>query len=467
MRKEQFALENVSVIKDEKNGFFKVTMHVYEEDLYGVICDSMEERNLMISFFSGKCELKGGSIWFGGKKVEKSEVSSLFYEQFSIIQKKSKLIHTLSISENICMFVDAGKMVYGNRYEEQTKEYLKAFDLPLQIQKPVRKLTQKERVMAELLKAFVENKKVIVLTELSGFLQQEELEEIGQLIRKIQEKHRTFILIEPFGDTIFSWTNRLLVIKNRKTLGCFETSFINREKLFECLSSKTARIEREKQLDTDEVLRFRDVSTSFLKHVQFRVAKGHLLKILCRDTQSLDEIRSVILGEEKKYTGSVCLNGQEIQIRNVMDMKKKGIIYCRERAYESMLVPDMSIRDNLMVDLSMKVSSVCFFKKYQKSLDAMIEENIGEHCAEKKLREFPAVQLQKVAFLKFSMFAPQVLFCEKPFAEMDLHMKGVTIQALEGLQNKGIAVVVLTTNLEDLDLLEGEELYLENGVCYV
>ena len=465
MKKEEFALENVSIIKNEKNGFPKFTMHVYEEDQYGIICDSIEERNLMISFFSGECEVSGGRIRFENKPVEETAVAGLFHDCFTIIQKKSKLIHTLSISENICIFADKGDLVHSSRYMEQTSGYLEYFHLSLDISKPVRCLTEKERIIVELVKAYAENKKVIVLMDISSFLQNAELEEIHQLVLQIQASQRTFILIEPFGDLIFSWTNKLLVIKDRTDLGCFETSFINRQKLHTFLSTRN-RVGHRLTVETgeeEELFQFRNVTSAKLEGVTFNAPQGEILKILCLDMESLEGIRSVILGEEKKYTGNLCFREEEIRIQNVMDMKKRGIAYCRERAYESMVIQNMTVRDNVMMDLSIKVPSVWFFRKYRKNLDAVIEKEIGKGCAGKKLRDLPSFQLQQVVFLKLLLSAPKVIFCEKPFSDMDLHMKEITLRSLEDFRNRGIAVVILTMNLADLNLLDGDDLYLRNG----
>lgn len=466
MKKEQFVLENVSMLLNESKIFHNFSLHIYENDFYGILCDSIEEKEKIIALFGGSCEIQDGKIKYRGESMKSAAFSHLLQKKFSIIQKKSKLIYTLSVTENICIFTEQSQWVHSVRYQEQTRKYLEHFGLEIDIAKPVEALTEKERVIVELLKAYAEGKEVLVLVGLSGFLQNGELEEIHELILQFRKENKTFIFVEAFGELIFEWSENILIVKNGTDFGCFSAGFLQKTKLYSFLSERAGRapqISVEEQEEDDKILQFSEITSQYLSKVSFQIGTGEVLKILCLDTQSMEGIRRIICGQEKRYDGELLLKGAKIRLQNERDMRKKKIAYCNARAYKSMLLPDMSVRDNVMLDLSIKEPQIFFFKKYRKSVDAYIEEWIGADMAGRKARDLTMLQCQRLAFLKLYLFSPRVLICEHPFFDADLHMKEVTLRILESFRDRGIAVMILTMQLQALGMLDGDALYIRKG----
>ena len=56
-----------------------------------------------------------------------------------------------------------------------------------------------------------------------------------------------------------------------------------------------------------------------------------------------------------------------------------------------------------------------------------------------------------------------MLVCEKPFQEVDLHIREATLEMFAKLRSRGITIIALMTNLSDLNLVEGSNLYIRNG----
>ena len=46
---------------------------------------------------------------------------------------------------------------------------------------------------------------------------------------------------------------------------------------------------------------------------------------------------------------------------------------------------------------------------------------------------------------------------------MDLHIREVTLEMFAKLRERGIAIIALITNLSDMNLMEGSNIYIRNG----
>ena len=83
--------------------------------------------------------------------------------------------------------------------------------------------------------------------------------------------------------------------------------------------------------------------------------------------------------------------------------------------------------------------------------------------ANRKLRNLSPDVLQKIGLGKYYLAAPKVLICENPFQEVDLHIREVTLEMFAKLRERGIAIIALITNLSDMNLMEGSNIYIRNG----
>lgn len=468
MKKELFTLEKIVLVRNKRLIFNGFNLFLYEGDIYGIICDSIVERDALLNFFKGDCELQEGNIRYRRKGIKHGSAVPLLHSICTIIGKESKLIESLSIMENICIFADKSQMVHEKQYYEISRDLFERFGLTIQPEKSVLRLNNKERVAVELIKAYAEKKTIVVLADLSGFLQSNELEEIHRLVLQMQREQVSFLLFEAFDDILFRWTNQLLVVRGGKDLGCFDSRFIDRQKLYDFLVHKAVRSRGHVPAavfeETEEmILQFEDVCTTHLQNLNFSVGKGEILKIYFLNTGSLEEFKGIFLDHGKRNSGRIILNGKPVTNCKISEWKKRGLCYSGELPYKNMLISDMTVRDNLMLSLSEKTKMLWMKTKYRRSVDQYIEENLGQDIAGRKLRNLPPEILQKLHYSCFYLYAPKVLVCEKPFTEVDLHIREVTMEMMAMLRDRGISLIVLITNLSDLNLLEGDNIYIKNG----
>lgn len=471
MKKELFALEEAAFKENDKEVIRGLTMHLYEKDIYGIICDSIDERDALLNFFKGRCELSRGRMRLRHNLVKNGNVSQSLGREFAVIEKKSKLLTSLSVMENICIFADRDNIVRKRKYYGMTRKYLEYFDIAVPPDKPVQSLSVKERVAVELVKSYVENKSVIVLADLTGFLQENELIQIYRLLLKLQQKGQSFILMETLDDIVFSWTNQLLIIKNGKNLGCFEPAFVDRQTLYAFLSGRQeaerpreVRHGLERKAGTDDrVFRMEKVCTPNLKNLSFSAGRGEVVKIFFANAGNVEDFREIFMDGSRITSGAVYVEERPVRCRNIREWRRRGLRYSAEMPYKSMLIRDMTVVDNFMLELAEKVRFLWLLPRYKRSVYQYIDSILGEGMANRKLRNLSPDVLQKIGLGKYYLAAPKVLICENLFQEVDLHIREVTLEMFAKLRERGIAIIALITNLSDMNLMEGSNIYIRNG----
>ncbi|MCD8198057.1 MAG: hypothetical protein LUE24_13000 [Lachnospiraceae bacterium] len=449
--------------------FFSLCL--YEKDFYSIVCDNLETRTALADFFRGKAAVSCRMIRFRGKQERQENLMQIFRKKGTVIGQKGKLISALSIAENICLFSNISKWNYKKTFLKESEKLGEMFHICVDFQKSVDELTDMERVCIELLKAYAEKRELIVLDGLSMYLSQNELSEVHQILKSMQSKSDkiSFIMLENLCDTVFEWSDRCQIIKAGTDFGVFKSNTLNRRKLYDFYLGHSIHRHSEYHGDFDEVdsllpaFELHDIFTDYLSDISFCVSHGELLNVFCADLSSLIGICRCISGRDKPIHGEIYVNGEAVYIRNLRGMRKKRICYFKTHAYDTMLIPDMTVHENIMLELAKKMPSPYIQKKYQDSIDQLIEQVFGKGFSELKVCELAVLDRQKLAFFKIYLEAPAIVLCERPFLDSDIQLMEVTKDALKQLSDRGIAIIILTMDFSSLNEFEGDSVYIKAG----
>jgi len=470
MKEEYITIENGRI---EENGipiFTDLNLRIYKKQIIGFIFDSIIERRYVQEFMKGNLYLSEGRIFIEENRSDTLEAGKYFKSSVTFIEKESKLIENLHMDENVFLFTGKEMLIQRRKYLSDLKKLIQFFGLKLEIQKKVRDVTVKERVIIELLKAYAEQKKIIVLSYMTGFLKKNELCEIQQLIKQMQNQGMSFILVEQFENILFDWTDEVVVIRQGRTAAVFDSGTVNRERLYSSLLSQNTKpmagvdcFDMEEDEEREPVLKFENVCTDVLKDINIEIEVGEVLKIYYMDDESIRSVIALLKGEKKPLSGKIVLNGKEYLANHIIEAVNMGICFIEESPYDNMLFYNMSVRDNLAMALSRKVPFFWFKNRFVKSVGLLTESFNIEEIVRTKLRRLEPSTLQKIAYYKWYLYAPRVVVCIKPFTETDIHLQEITVEMISRLKSRGISIIIITPNYSELYRVDGDIIYLKNG----
>ncbi len=471
MKEELIVIENGRIEMNDTPVINDLNLQINKKEILGIIFDSITERKCLQGLFQGIYPAHGGRIYIEGKKADSVDLERYFKENATIIEKDSKLLANLRLEENLFLFGNSSKMIYNKKYLREFQNIIRKYNLELDTDKPVSGLTVKERVIAELVKAYAEKKKIVFFVHITGFLKRNELEDVFEFVKQLQEEDMAFLVVEQFENIIFEWTEQLIVIRHGKTAGIFDTRSINRRQLYAALrikkkdrkSSVKSNSELEEERESRCVLEFGNVSTNVLDGLSLTAWSGEILKIYYMDDESSEHIIDLLKGSRKPLAGSIILADRPYRVNNVIQAVDKGVCFIEESPYENMLFYNLNVRDNLNLALSKKVRLLWFRRRFIKSVDQLVKTVNIEAIAHVNLRKLEPRVLQQIAYYKWYLYAPKVVICIKPFTETDIHLQEITVEMIANLRSRGIAVIILTSNFSDLYRVEGETVYVRNG----
>ena len=123
----------------------------------------------------------------------------------------------------------------------------------------------------------------------------------------------------------------------------------------------------------------------------------------------------------------------------------------------------MDALDNICFSMSRKVAGMWTKNRYRKSIVDTMENILGKDKLNKPLSQLSPVELQKVVYCKWLLYAPHIVVCMKPFSAVDVQIRQVTEQMICLLAERGIAVLIVTSNISEIGLIEGNSYFIQNG----
>lgn len=467
MKRELLNIEGGKIKKGNNVIFDDLSLELFQGEITGIVFDDILEQKLFIDMLLGDVLLYSGKIFVNEERKAYEEAARLLKQQVAVIGSKSKLLSSITIEDNIFLFSDRKLFLDQKEYKERFQKLRTELNISDDMPHKVRNLSAKEKVIIELLKAYEERKKIVILDEITSLLSEKDLGEVFSLIDKMKSQ-MSFLVTVGFEDFIMEWMESIAVVQNGRT------TFVSGISQLNCKLSKVLKaLIYENKAETfgaygqkvingqNNVLEVRDVSTCYLKNLNFTLCSGELLKIYYSDEKSKSSFWEMFSGEESIEEGQIYISEKLYKVSNMSQAVREGVGFITEAPYRSMILDNMSATENVSVPLHEKVRGFWFAKKYTRSVSDFLQ---NDELNKKKLKNIGNAELQKLAYEKWLVYQPKIVIIENPFTDMDINMREITRKMIGALQKRGIGVILLTANFAIMNKIKGESMFLKHGV---
>ena len=390
----------------------------------------------------GDVLLYSGKIFVNEERKAYEEAARLLKQQVAVIGSKSKLLPSITIEDNIFLFSDRKLFLDQKEYRERFQKLRTELNIS-------------------------DDMKIVILDEITSLLSEKDLGEVFSLIDKMKSQ-MSFLVTVGFEDFIMEWMESIAVVQNGRT------TFVSGISQLNCKLSKVLKaLIYENKAETfgaygqkvingqNNVLEVRDVSTCYLKNLNFTLCSGELLKIYYSDEKSKSSFWEMFSGEESIEEGQIYISEKLYKVSNMSQAVREGVGFITEAPYRSMILDNMSATENVSVPLHEKVRGFWFAKKYTRSVSDFLQ---NDELNKKKLKNIGNAELQKLAYEKWLVYQPKIVIIENPFTDMDINMREITRKMIGALQKRGIGVILLTANFAIMNKIKGESMFLKHGV---
>lgn len=463
MKKELFRLFNLTIKQNKSTILTNLYLQVFKGEHTGILFNSFTERSAFLEFIDGTVNDVKGTIYFDETAVTYQEYIRSHKKDTAIIFEYSRLMDRLSIFENLfydqlsCFWMSAKK------YKKMAENLFDFLNLPLDVNQKVNTLSNYERVTVELAKAFLQKRKLIFLSNVASLLDSDEFEHLLSILRILEQHNITFIIGETFDIRLFRLTCSLHLIKNGQTIRILPRSMICQEEIQKSLGSYSI-LRRQKSYfqnnDTENsILTFENVQDLLPAPLSFTLKKGQILKIICSSNLETDYLLTLLKLKTSPNNGNILFRGQLLESISLKSyLRNCGIIESNPR--QTLLFHNMTVLYNLCVPLDSKINAFWARSSNQKGVEYTLRDIINPKYLQMNIDQVPIEIVQKVIYCRWLLYVPDLLICINPFSIIDTSLNQITLEMLQLLSSKGIAILIISNNWTMDTEIEGEAVFL-------
>jgi ribose transport system ATP-binding protein len=170
------------------------------------------------------------------------------------------------------------------------------------------------------------------------------------------------------------------------------------------------------------------------------------------------EVARAVFGADALEDGEVRVEGQQAHFHSPIDAIRSGIGFCPEDRKMDGIIPYLSVRENLTLAAlpTLSRNGIVSREKQQEIVDQFIRRlGIKTAGPEQKIRELSGGNQQKVLLARWLCLNPKLLILDEPTRGIDVGAKAEIQALIEELAEKGLGVLMISSELEEL--LEGSD----------
>ena len=430
-------------------------------EVHALMGENGAGKSTLMKVLTGIHKPNEGSIHYNGKQVEYSKPKEAMDDGIVIVHQELNMMNDLTVAQNIFIGreeISQGLFIDDNAANKKAKELFNLLKLDINPQEKVGHLTVGKQQMVEIAKALSMDAKVIVFDEPTAALTESEINELFVIIDDLRQKGVGITYISHRMDEIARITDRVTVMRDGEYVGTVNTKDTTKDEIIAMMVGRTIYEDPKAASavpeDAPVVLEVEHLNAgSSVKDVSFVLRKGEILGFSGLMGAGRTEVARLLFGADKKDSGTIKINGKEVDIKNPQDAIREGIGYLSEDRKRYGCIVDMTIANNtVMTNLDKYVHSflindseiVTASDKFVKSLRTKTPSS------KQLVRNLSGGNQQKVVIAKWLEQDSDILIFDEPTRGIDVGAKSEIYTLMNELVAQGKSIIMISSELTEI-----------------
>lgn len=457
---EDFVLE-LEHIRKEYPGVVAlkdVTLQLRRGEVLGLIGENGAGKSTLIKTCSGAVIPTSGKIKINGKEFDRMTPQLAAENGIAIIYQEFNNVGELSAAENLFLGrpIRKGVMIDRKAMEEEAAKAFAQLQIKIDPKELVKNLTVGYQQMIEIAKAIQQNAQVLIMDEPSAPLTSNEVENMFKVVELLREKGVSIIYISHRLEEIFRLSDRIEVIRDGEYVGTLITPEATVDELIKMMVGREMTQKfppREPCIREEVVLELKDVCGNGDKNMSLQIHAGEVLGLGGLVGAGRTELAEVIFGSVPKESGTMLLNGKEINPKSPREAIDLGIALVPEDRKRHGALLGNSIKNNINMPIYQRISTASVINEgveKKNSSKYMAEMLIKAPSYHQLVKNLSGGNQQKVILGKWLAADSQLIIFDEPTRGIDVGAKYEIYKLINALVEEGRAVLMISSEMEEL-----------------
>lgn len=406
-----------------------------------------------------------GRILLAGQPVAFSSPAAARASGVGYVPQEIEVLEQLSVAENVFaghMNLGQGVMVNRRRIEELTRSIFDDLGLDLDPKALVASLTSAQRHIVMIARALALKPRVLMLDEPTASLSGTEVDALFGVLRRLRAQGVTMIYITHRLPEVLAVCDSATVLRDGKVAAELTRDNFEEERFIFAMSGQRLQklfpvhhlpIGARPMLEVSNLCVAGKAGAIYgARNVSFSVAAGEIVGLAGLLGSGRSEILHGIYGREAA-TGLVKVDGKQVAIRSPRDARDAGIALLTEDRKRDGLLFNLPVGANITIGNleTLSASGLVRGDRERTAIrDAMRQLNVKASSHQSSVAHLSGGNQQKLLFARVLMRAPRILLLDEPTKGVDAATRHEIYKLVVDLANKGIAIIIVASELEEV-----------------
>jgi ribose transport system ATP-binding protein/rhamnose transport system ATP-binding protein len=411
---------------------------------------------------SGHVRRDRGTLTWRGAALDPRSPRDALAAGIAMVMQETSLAPDLSVLENIFLpeLALPGRLRYPvlrQRARAILDSLGQAAALPLDFE--VRRLSVAQRQLVEIAKALAVDATLIIFDEPTASLSPVEVERLFDVMARLRAANHALVFVSHRLEEVFAITDRVTVMREGRTVAhSLPTESLTQSAIIRLMvGQELGRIYTERPTPArlgQTVLQASHLrAPPRVRDISFTLHRGELLGLGGLVGAGRSETLEALFGLRPLAGGEIRLDGKPFAATHPAQAIRAGLGFVPEDRRGQSIVPDFSVRENLLLG---HLSAHRGFGRNYGARNKRIAELLrlldlpSERLLDANMLNFSGGMQQKVIIARWLLLDPRVLLLDEPTKGVDIGTRGAIYAMLREVADRGTAVLVVSSDFEEL-----------------
>lgn len=431
-------------------------------------------KSTLMKILQGVYQKDAGEILVSGVQVDISDTFAAKKAGIGMVFQEFSLIPTLTVAQNIFLTNEPTRLglIDDAKAKALAAEIFKEMEVNVDPSRTVEALPTALWQLTEIAKALAQNAKVLIMDEPTASLAKHEAEGLFALIERLKAKGIAIVYISHRMDEIYRIADRITVLRDGSRVLTESLKKVTPEQIVEAIVGRKAAAHlvhknRSAKISKEIVLEVKNLhSGPKVQDVSLQVRRGEILGLAGLMGSGRTELVNTLFGILKPTSGTIAINGKELQISSPKKAIQNRIALIPEDRRAQGLVLDHPVTENLTLPLLDDLKSNGLLSKKQiltKSKEIINQFDIKLAYPGIRVGALSGGNQQKVVIGKWLGTDPEILLMDEPTAGVDIGTKSEILDLVRAIADSGKSVILISSELPELLSVSDRILVLKDG----
>jgi len=458
-----------------KNGNF----NLFEGEIHSLIGENGAGKSTMMKILYGIYPIDEGNIEIYNKKMKDYTTKEAINLGIGMVHQEFMLVNEMTVLENIILGFEPKQsmvMVDFNKAKTKVLEYVKKYNLDIQINKKIKDISVGEAQRVEIIKTLYRGADILILDEPTAVLTPQETEKLFEILDNLKKSGKSIIFISHKLNEVMKISDRITVMRDSKYIDTVLKKDTSPTKLAKMMVGREVLLEvKKKKMEAEEViLKVEDIyvpsdrELSKIRGLSFSLKRGEILGIAGVDGNGQKELVEAITGLREVEKGKIHFKNTQISNMTPQFIRKTGIAHIPDDRNKRGLNREMNIKENL---IATKFSDSAFsgvINLKEKEINKFSEDTIKKFDIRPAnfnitTKNLSGGNAQKIVVARELESDTDLLIASQPTRGIDIGSIETIRKNIVEYRDKNKGVLLISAELEEILTLSDRILVMYEG----